>query len=1025
MKMVLRVAIATALVAVLLMPTGPTQLDAREAPETVSTAPPERTIEFRSSISLDRRIPDRPLFVATPNETTVLGEWTFDVGGNCDPQGWTGFDWTAPIDEFFHVDDFAGLGGGDFGRLIPIEGNQSLWCGQRADAASPLFCGYGALPGYGNSWEQGFVTASCLSPAGDLIIDYLIAWHSEPNYDYTTLQYDRCDDNWIDVEGGLGLWDDTGSGFYSNSIPDSLITDSVRVRFWFVSDGAWSDQDGLWDSDGAVILDSLTLSDASGVLLPTELFETESPGDKTTASGNWTSNTIPGYGDFSGLFHGTEVVQEDPCVSNLSCLWAFFKGSTYDYSCGGFPAQAAVPYENARGQYLTNAIWSPWIPLTGTGMGLEFHYDVYRDLPLSPLISYRAHTRALVDGCPDGWSGGSVRFGPDKDWFRRVRWIDPNKALKPGTTAIQVAVEAIDRCDFWCGTIGTGECHTHAPLFDNMRVIRINYIGPQWSVRDIDLFQDNFASDGTTTGTVRVDEAIDILPSANPNIRPGDSTTVRVNNPQVGLADDTYTGFGPAVYMYAAVWPQNQPGKSGDAFTSDSFRWPVVDSLSHNGDTWYCLRMDTSFTNGVARTGPQPDAFCIDLNDNLFTPGDTICFVFSATSGAPEGITSYYTRFTGGTENLAFALNNPMEMTCLPSGGADILYVDDYNDLGAQPFFDTAFEVLGISDRIDRYDVRGPNSTIGNGPGARVVNVSQQLLPFYGTIIWNSGDLKDGLIGDGTTNIDKSDDAALLLAFLDGLTSTGGIYFSGDNIAEEWPSYSGSAIPLRDTYIQHTLVDGDHIAFGQPLSPFVLGESGGCLDGDTLVAYGGCLAINDFDVLSASGPSTIEASYGAAGSGAGAIVAQQTINPENMPVGVVLSGFSFHEIRDVEASGIPARAVHLRKILTWLGNPIPSPTNARPSPYSNSLAQNYPNPFNPTTTVEFTMKTRANVTLRVYNVAGQLVITLLDETRASGIVHRIEWNGANAAGQQVASGVYFYRLVTKGFTKTRKMVLLK
>jgi flagellar hook assembly protein FlgD len=65
------------------------------------------------------------------------------------------------------------------------------------------------------------------------------------------------------------------------------------------------------------------------------------------------------------------------------------------------------------------------------------------------------------------------------------------------------------------------------------------------------------------------------------------------------------------------------------------------------------------------------------------------------------------------------------------------------------------------------------------------------------------------------------------------------------------------------------------------------------------------------------------------------------------------------------------------------------------------------------------------VTLRVYNVRGQLVKTLVDDTREAGITHRIEWDGRNDAGQRVASGVYFYRLTTRGFAQTRKMVLLK
>jgi flagellar hook assembly protein FlgD len=64
------------------------------------------------------------------------------------------------------------------------------------------------------------------------------------------------------------------------------------------------------------------------------------------------------------------------------------------------------------------------------------------------------------------------------------------------------------------------------------------------------------------------------------------------------------------------------------------------------------------------------------------------------------------------------------------------------------------------------------------------------------------------------------------------------------------------------------------------------------------------------------------------------------------------------------------------------------------------------------------------VTLEVYNIVGQRVITLLDGIRASG-THLIVWQGADAAGQRVASGVYLYRLRSGGYTETRKMLLLK
>ncbi|UCH85715.1 MAG: T9SS type A sorting domain-containing protein, partial [Candidatus Latescibacterota bacterium] len=94
------------------------------------------------------------------------------------------------------------------------------------------------------------------------------------------------------------------------------------------------------------------------------------------------------------------------------------------------------------------------------------------------------------------------------------------------------------------------------------------------------------------------------------------------------------------------------------------------------------------------------------------------------------------------------------------------------------------------------------------------------------------------------------------------------------------------------------------------------------------------------------------------------------------------------------------------------------------SPHVSRLYQNFPNPFNPQTTIRYQLAKRGAVSIRVYNVAGQLVKTLVNETRNPGFYELI-WDGSNDHGSRVASGVYFYRLDTPGYTKSMKMVILK
>jgi hypothetical protein len=88
------------------------------------------------------------------------------------------------------------------------------------------------------------------------------------------------------------------------------------------------------------------------------------------------------------------------------------------------------------------------------------------------------------------------------------------------------------------------------------------------------------------------------------------------------------------------------------------------------------------------------------------------------------------------------------------------------------------------------------------------------------------------------------------------------------------------------------------------------------------------------------------------------------------------------------------------------------------------LGQNYPNPFNPITRIKFSVPKRMPVRIDIYNILGERVKTLIDESVPAG-EKVVEWNGRVEGGQVAASGVYFYRLVSEEFTAVRQMILLK
>lgn len=102
----------------------------------------------------------------------------------------------------------------------------------------------------------------------------------------------------------------------------------------------------------------------------------------------------------------------------------------------------------------------------------------------------------------------------------------------------------------------------------------------------------------------------------------------------------------------------------------------------------------------------------------------------------------------------------------------------------------------------------------------------------------------------------------------------------------------------------------------------------------------------------------------------------------------------------------------------------PKPEPDLPLPTELALNQNYPNPFNSTTIIRYANPTTQFVCIKIYNILGQEVTTPLSEVKDAGY-YQIIWDGKNAAGESVSSGIYFYRLFTTEKEIRKKMLLLK
>jgi hypothetical protein len=109
-----------------------------------------------------------------------------------------------------------------------------------------------------------------------------------------------------------------------------------------------------------------------------------------------------------------------------------------------------------------------------------------------------------------------------------------------------------------------------------------------------------------------------------------------------------------------------------------------------------------------------------------------------------------------------------------------------------------------------------------------------------------------------------------------------------------------------------------------------------------------------------------------------------------------------------------------------LSNPVVAlgGLNVETTPTEFALLQNYPNPFNPETTIKYNLAEGSSVQLRIYNIVGQVVRTLVADRQSAGR-YQVRWNGTDDRGVAVSSGIYFYQISAGKFQDVKRLMLLK
>jgi hypothetical protein len=167
---------------------------------------------------------------------------------------------------------------------------------------------------------------------------------------------------------------------------------------------------------------------------------------------------------------------------------------------------------------------------------------------------------------------------------------------------------------------------------------------------------------------------------------------------------------------------------------------------------------------------------------------------------------------------------------------------------------------------------------------------------------------------------------------------------------------------------------------------------------------------------------------GASPLGAGAVASVQYNNNPTTYKGIITydSGagskvvYMAHGIEGITSDTV--RNTIVQRVIDWFALTTGVPPSEAPT--IGSLSPNYPNPFTPSTNIPYSLRDQGQVRLTIYDVSGRLVRELVNGNRPAG--HQVAvWDGRDALGKPLGSGIYYYRIEAPDFEATRSMVLMK
>ncbi len=1013
------------------------------------------------------------------------GDAQAKVAAGADPGGVTGVDLSQqPVEVHESTTNTANLDDGSGGAYKDAVGVNDLGVCFCVDTPRP---GWATLPGYGNHWDQRYEWSRAVSNPSlptTVRLRFPFNFDTEFGRDFFRVEVDRG--GFFEELARFSGTNKTGQGIFDQpAIFDQTFVvspadyvgpnaDRVHLRLRVTTDGAGSDEDGLYPSLGAAQVDELKVW-FDGVQVGF------APFDIAPFADGWQASVPPFAGDFTKLLRLTS--DPDPCRENVTFQFSFIDDGSPprndpSSSTGGSVSQRwtygpgghVVNYTDGisggevslHNEWVTPAFaFDPPGPDDDGKYGALLGFGIWKHLPLENGIFYTWRVRS--SGASNGQWGpwrdrGMSYYEPSAPHYERVE-IDVSDLLESAPESVQVALGVIDLAR----ALGLpGEDATPAPIFDNIWFAKYPRVGPAIAVQAADLFQDAFPQSGASDYNgpavdlgVRLDVARDTNPLGGA-ILPGDSLVARVKSivPGLGLG-------GPPVLKWVL--------RDNSAFANDRFHPPTA-----TYPTALAGKCESPGTRGVVfgtvvgqavltATGASvADRYFFDLPDGkalpgaayqndepaLFFPGDEVHYFLEATdlqgvaSTLPADTTGFFDFRDCSPYDRDFRVR-ALPALRVPVGGGllvppEILVIDDSGDRSRQETLSHTLLEAGFSEGADYdlYAVRAPASGESNGIGsAKAHGATVAQLSAYRILLYDAGDQGEFLLSDGSGAPlnDKGDDLGLLTTWRT-LSGDRSMAHFGDNFVSGLGGGSSAGATYVQTLLATQLVDADlRDDISGQLTPVVVPVTGAAPTFSTSFVIGGCLASDQFDAILPRAVSGAHRTHefldlsGQAGSyslAAGVWYERGGVNGLLRDATFPFSLSGILDSRTKNAGAPSSRAQFLRELVLNLGAVPGAPTGGTPLGSRPELLANVPNPFNPRTRIPFSLPASAAVRIDIYDLGGHRVRALVDERRPAG-AQSVVWAGLDDRGRQVSSGVYVVQLRSGSSRLQRKIVLVR